>query len=45
MKDDRISLRLFYIDYERYKLKQNPYNDKYYCIVFYFNEISEIQMN
>ena len=29
LKDDRISLRLFYVDHERYKLKQNRCNDKF----------------
>ena len=28
IKDDQILLRLIYIDYERYKLKQNRCNDK-----------------
>ena len=45
IKDDRMSLRLFYVDHERYKLKQNRCNDKLWCIDFYFNEISEIKMN
>ena len=40
-----MSLRLFYADHERYKLKQNRCNDKSRCIDFYFNEISEIKMN
>ena len=45
IKDDRMSLRLFYADHERYKLKQNHCNGKFWCIDFYFNEISEIKMN
>ena len=40
-----MSLRLFYADHERYKLKQNRYNDKLRCIDFYSDEISEIKMN
>ena len=40
-----MSLRLFYVGHERYKLKQNRCNDKLWCIDFYFNEISEIKMN
>ena len=38
-------LRLFYVDHERYKLKQNRCNDKLWCIDFYSDEISEIKMN
>ena len=45
IKDDRMSLRLFYVDHERYKLKQNRCNDKLWCIDFYSDEISEIKMN
>ena len=45
IKDDRISLRLFYVDHERYKLKQNRCNDKFWCIDFYSDEDSEIKMN
>ena len=45
IKDNRISARLIYIDHERYKLKQNRCDDKLWCINFYFNEISEIEMN
>ena len=45
IKDDRMSLRLFYVDHERYKLKQNRCNDKFWCIDFYFDEIFEIKMN
>ena len=45
IENDRMSLRLFYVNHERYKLKQNRYNDKFWCIDFYFNEISEIKMN
>ena len=45
IKSDRMSLRLFYVDHERYKLKQNRCNDKLRYIDFYFNEISEIKMN
>ena len=44
IKDDRMSLRLFYVGHERYKLKQNRCNDKFWCIDFYFDEISEIKM-
>ena len=40
-----MSLRLFYVDHERYKLKQNRCNDKLWCIDFYSDEISEIKMN
>ena len=40
-----MSLRLFYADHERYKLKQNRCNDKSRCIDFYFDEIFEIKMN
>ena len=40
-----MSLRLFYVDYERYKLKQNRCNDKFWCIDCYFDEVSEIKMN
>ena len=45
IENDRMSLRLFYVGHERYKLKQNRCNDKFWCIDFYFNEISEIKMN
>ena len=45
IKNDRMSLRLFYVDHERYKLKQNRCNDKFWCIDFYSDEISEIKMN
>ena len=45
IKDDRISLYLFYADYERYKLRQNRCNDKFWCIDFYSDEISEIKIN
>ena len=45
IKDDRMSLRLFYVDHERYKLRQNRCNDKLWCIDFYSDEISEIKMN
>ena len=45
IKDNRMSLRLFYVDHERYKIKQNCCNDKLWCIDFYFNEISEVKMN
>ena len=38
-------LRLFYVDHERYKLKQNRCNDKFWCIDFYSDEIFEIKMN
>ena len=40
-----MSLRLFYADHERYKLKQNRCKDKPRCIDFYSDEISEIKMN
>ena len=40
-----MSLRLFYADHERYKLRQNRCNDKPRCIDFYFDEISEVEMN
>ena len=40
-----MSLRLFYVGHERYKLKQNRCNGKLRCINFYFDEISEIKMN
>ena len=40
-----MSLRLFYVDHERYKLKQDRCNDKLWCIDFYSDEISEIKMN
>ena len=45
IKGDRMSLCLFYVDHERYKLKQNRCNDKFWSIDFYFNKISEIKMN
>ena len=45
IKNDRMSLRLFYADHERYKLKQNHCNDKFWCIDFYSDEISEVKMN
>ena len=45
IENDRMSLRLFYVDHERYKLKQNCCNDKSRCIDFYFDEVSEIKMN
>ena len=45
IESDRMSLRLFYVDHERYKLKQNYCNDKFWCIDFYFDEIFEIKMN
>ena len=45
VENDRMSLRLFYIDHERYKLKQNRCNNKLWCIDFYFDEIFEIKMN
>ena len=45
IKDDRMSLRLFYVDHERYKLKQNRWNDKFWYINFYSDEISKIKMN
>ena len=45
IKSDRISLRLFYVDHERYKLKQNCCNNKFWCINFYSDEIFEIKMN
>ena len=40
-----MSLRLFYVDHERYKLKQNRCNGKSWCIDFYSDEIFEIKMN
>ena len=40
-----MSLRLFYVGHERYKLKQNRYNGKSRCIDFYSDEIFEIKMN
>ena len=40
-----MSLRLFYADHERYKLKQNRCNDKFWCIDFYSDEVSEVKMN
>ena len=40
-----MSLRLFYVYHERYKLKQNCCNDKFLCIDFYSNEIFEIKIN
>ena len=45
IKDDRMSLRLFYACHERYKLRQNYCNDKLRRIDFYFDEISEVKMN
>ena len=45
IKGDRMSLRLFYADHERYKLKQNRCNDKLRCIDFYSDEIFEVKMN
>ena len=45
IKDDRMSLRLFYVDHERYKLKQNRCNGKFWCIDFYSDEVSEVKMN
>ena len=38
-------LRLFYADHECYKLKQDRCNDKFWCIDFYFDKISEIKIN
>ena len=40
-----MSLRLFYVDHERYKLKQNRCNDKLWCIDFYSDEVFKIKMN
>ena len=40
-----MSLRLSYVDHERYKLRQNRCNDKFRCIDFYFNEVFKIKMN
>ena len=40
-----MSLRLFYVDHERYKLKQDHCNDKLWCINFYSDKISQIEMN
>ena len=40
-----MSLRLSYICYERYKLKQNRCNDKFLRIDFYFDEVSEVKIN
>ena len=45
VENDRMSLRLSYAGHERYKLKQNRCNDKFWCIDFYSDEISEIKMN
>ena len=45
IEDDRMLLRLFYVGHERYKLKQNRCNDKFWCIDFYFDGIFEIKMN
>ena len=45
IENDRMLLRLFYAGHERYKLKQNRYNDKLRCIDFYSDEVSEIKMN
>ena len=45
IKDDRISLCLFYVNHERYKLKQNCCNDKFWCIDFYSDKIFEIKRN
>ena len=45
IKNDRMSLRLFYAGHERYKLEQNRCNDKLRCIDFYSDEISEIKTN
>ena len=40
-----MSLRLFYVGHERYKLKQNRCNDKFWYIDFYSDKISEVKMN
>ena len=40
-----MSLRLFYVGHERYKLKQNCCNNKFWCIDFYSDEISKIKIN
>ena len=45
VENDRMSLRLFYVGHERYKLKQNRCNDKFWCIDFYFDEIFEVKIN
>ena len=45
IKDDRMSLRLFYAGHERYKLEQNRCNGKSWCIDFYSDEIFKVKMN
>ena len=45
VEDNRMPLRLFYADHERYKLRQDRCNDKLWCIDFYSDEISEVKMN
>ena len=45
IKDNSMSSRLIYVDHERYKLKQNRCDDKFSCMDFYFNKISEIKIN
>ena len=45
IKNDRMPLRLFYVDHKCYKLRQNRCNDKFWCIDFYSDEVSEIKMN
>ena len=45
IENNRMSARLIYADHERYKLKQNRCDGKLWCISFYFNKISEIEMN
>ena len=45
IESDRMLLRLFHVGHERYKLKQNRCNDKFWCIDFSSDEISEVKMN
>ena len=45
IENDRMLLRLIYVDHERYKLKQNCFIDKLWCMDFYFNKFSKIKMN
>ena len=45
VEDDRMSLRLIYVDHERYKLKWNRFNNKFWCIDFHFDEVFEIKIN
>ena len=45
IESNRMSLLLTYVDHERYKLKQNRYNDKLWYIDFSFDEVFKNKMN